>query len=102
VTSAPTASADLTYQAYPAPDSHILGFTLWQLGHAPPADRDLESLAQELFQLLPADRFPYLAEHASQHMDGSRNDGEREFEFGLDLILDGLRRMMGAGGFEPP
>jgi hypothetical protein len=26
-------------------------------------------------------------------MDGQPNEGEREFEFGLDLILDGLRRM---------
>jgi AcrR family transcriptional regulator len=86
-------SPELTYHAYHALDSHILGFTLWQLGHAPPAGRDLESLAEELFQLLPPERFPYLAEHARQHMDGRSNEGEREFEFGLDLILDSLRRM---------
>jgi AcrR family transcriptional regulator len=95
-------SADLTYHAYHALDSHILGFTMWQLGHALPGDRDLQSLAEELFQLLPPDRFPYLAEHARQHMDAPAGEGEREFDFGLDLILDGLRRNMGAGGFEPP
>jgi hypothetical protein len=36
--------------------------------------------------------YPYLAEHAEQHMAAPSGDGEREFAFGLDLILDGLKR----------
>jgi AcrR family transcriptional regulator len=85
-------SPELTYHAYHALDSHILGFTLWQLGHALPGDRDLQSLAEELFQLLSPERFPYLAEHARQHMQPREDEGENEFEFGLNLILEGLKR----------
>jgi len=38
-------------------------------------------------------RFPYLAEHAEQHMAAGTRDGRQEFEFGLDLILDGLKKL---------
>ena len=31
-------SPEAAYHAYHAIDSHILGFTLWQLGHGMPAD----------------------------------------------------------------
>jgi hypothetical protein len=42
---------------------------------------------------LPAADYPYLAEHAQQHVAAPSGDGAREFEFGLDLILDGLKRV---------
>ena len=91
-------SPGLTYSAYHTLDSHILGFTLWQLGHVG-AVRDtgesLEDLARGFVQRLGAD-FPYLAEHAEQHV-AAGNDGASEFEFGLDLLLDGLRRARDGG-----
>jgi hypothetical protein len=31
-----------------------------------------------------------------QHMDGSMRDGTGDFEFGLELILDGLKRIRAA------
>jgi hypothetical protein len=38
-------------------------------------------------------QLPYLAEHAGEH-GRDRRPGERtEFEFGLDLLLDGLERL---------
>jgi len=86
-------SPELAYSAYHTLDSHILGFTLWQLGHVG-AVRDtgesLADLARGFVQQL-GDDYPYLAEHAEQHL-AAGNDGAREFEFGLDLLLDGLRR----------
>ncbi len=42
---------------------------------------------------VPADRYPYFLEHAEQHMTRSRRDGVSEFEFGPDLILDGLEEV---------
>jgi AcrR family transcriptional regulator len=89
-------SADLTYHAYHALDSHILGFTLWQLGHSMPAAPDIPGIAAKFLQELPTDVFPYLVEHIHQHLEASPGDGQREFEFGLDLILDGLKRARGA------
>jgi hypothetical protein len=44
---------------------------------------------------LRADDYPHLAEHVEQHLTEPSGDGEREFEFGLGLILDGLKRAHG-------
>lgn len=95
-------SAELTYHAYHALDSHILGFTLWELGHSYVGD-DLPDLAEAFFREHPADEYPYLREHAEQHLAGFGGDGEGEFAFVLDVILDGLERMTlisNAGGVE--
>jgi AcrR family transcriptional regulator len=86
-------SAELTYHAYHTLDSHILGFTLWQLGHSIDAE-DLKDFAPTFLREI-ADDYPHLAEHGEQHVAGVDAD-EGEFEFGLDLILDGLKRMQAA------
>src|SRR5436190_13483739 len=95
-------SPELTYHAYHALDGHILGFTLWQLGHAAGAKelsdaQDLADFAAKFLRDLPADDYPYLAEHVEQHVAAFGDDGksETEFEFGLGLILDGLKRARG-------
>ena len=93
-------SPEQTYHAYHALDSHIVGFTLWQLGHSAGAKtiaggRDFASFAAAFLLELRAGGYPYAAEHAEQHIDAAGGDGEGEFEFGLDLILDGLKRSAG-------
>jgi len=45
---------------------------------------------------LSEDGYPYLAEHAAQHFAGIGQEEEGEFEFGLRLIIDGLRRLCAA------
>jgi AcrR family transcriptional regulator len=85
-------SPELTYHAYHALDSHIMGFTLWQ-GHFPVHNEDLPRLAAAFMREFPADEYTYLAEHVEQHLSESSQDDEGEFEFGLDLILDGLERI---------
>jgi AcrR family transcriptional regulator len=87
-------SAALAYHAYHALDSHILGFTMWELGHAVPSGASAKELMEAFFRDFPADEFPYLMEHAAQHRDGPGDEGPSEFEFGLDLILDSLKRAM--------
>ena len=84
-------SAELTYHAYHALDSHVLGFTLWELGHSFVSD-DLPALVADFFGRLPPDAYPCLREHARQHMSGFDAEGESAFELVLDLILDGLER----------
>lgn len=93
-------SPELTYHAYHALDGHILGFTLWQLGHSAGARelsdaQDLADFAAKFLRDLRADDYPYLAEHVEQHVAAFGEDGESEFEFGLGLILDGLKRARG-------
>jgi AcrR family transcriptional regulator len=92
-------SPELTYHAYHALDSHVLGFTMWHLGHSAAAkdvagEQDFPDFAVGLIDELRTDGYPYLAEHAQQHVAGV--EGGSEFEFGLDLILDGLRRARAA------
>jgi AcrR family transcriptional regulator len=89
--------AELTYHAYHALDSHIVGFTLWQLGHSAGADdiagsQSLADFAGAFMREMRATGHPYVAEHVEQHLAAPAGDGAREFEFGLDLILDGLER----------
>jgi AcrR family transcriptional regulator len=85
-------SADMTHHAYHALESHIVGFTLWLLPFLAFAKQQPD-YAEEFLRELPADDLPHLVEHVQVHM-APRPPGEvDEFEFGLDLILDGLERL---------
>jgi AcrR family transcriptional regulator len=86
-------SADMTHHAYHALDSHITGFTLWQVNMPFETKAELLDLAQGFLQQIPADAYPYIIEHAEQHLAPESPDGATEFEFGLELILDGLERL---------
>ena len=88
-------SADLTDHAYHALDSHIYGFTLWLAQMNLDASR-IEQLATDFLAELPADEYPWLVEHVHQHLKPRDPSDEGEFAFGLDLILDGLERMVRA------
>jgi AcrR family transcriptional regulator len=88
-------SADMTDHAYHALDSHIIGYTLWLSSMPFTTDTEMESLASGFLRTLPPD-FPYMIEHVEQHLKALRGEGDDigEFEFGLDLILDGLERIL--------
>ncbi len=88
-------TAEAASRGYHALDSHILGFTIWQLGHNLPADAPADFM-ETLMRQLDAETFPYLLEHAAVHMEAAEGLVEGEFEFGLDLILDGLERYVNA------
>ena len=84
-------SAELTHHAYHALDSHIVGFTLWQVS-LPPLE-ELTGLAADFLRQLDVESYPYFAEHVEQHLGDAAASGAEEFAFGLDLILDGLERL---------
>ena len=83
-------SANMTHHAYHALDSHIIGSTLWEAGYS--SNKDLEDVAKT-FVAKTVKEYPYLADHAEQHMTRSKRKDVPEFEFGLDLILDGLEKI---------
>lgn len=89
-------SPSLTHHAYHAIDSHITGFTLWLVSMPFETHEELVALATDFLRWIPADRYPYVLEHAHQHLEPATPDGPTEFEFGLDLILDGLERLLRA------
>jgi AcrR family transcriptional regulator len=89
-------SADTTYHAYHVLDAHIFGFALWLTTHQlTSADSDV---AAQVMRSIPFDDYPYLREHRDQHMNEGPHHDVSAFEFGLDLILDGLQRVHTAEG----
>jgi AcrR family transcriptional regulator len=86
-------SADMTHHAYHALDSHITGFTLWQVSMPFKTREELFDLAEVFLKQIPPEEYPYVIEHAHQHLEPSSPTGATEFEFGLELILDGLERL---------
>jgi AcrR family transcriptional regulator len=88
-------SDDLTYHAFHVLQSHVLGYTLQERTFDFDRDR-LEQMATRFLRDFPADKHPDLAEHVRQHLEP--HEGHKgTFEFGLDLILDGLERMRDTG-----
>jgi AcrR family transcriptional regulator len=85
-------SAEMTDRAYHALDSHIIGSTLWETGYSS-GSSGLDDYAEQFLRAFSEDEFPYLAEHVRQHM-AIPDAGETTFTFGLDLILDGLERLL--------
>jgi Tetracyclin repressor-like, C-terminal domain len=74
--------------AWNAIDSHIYGFTLQELNF-PFEQADYAKAAKQVLALIPADKYPYLNRLTHQVIDGDY-DGIHDFEFGLELILNGL------------
>jgi AcrR family transcriptional regulator len=84
-------SANMTHHAYHALDSHIVGFVLWALPYLR-LTREQPDFAEKFMATFRAEAMPYMAEHIEQHLE-VRPDDTSEFEFGLDLLLDGLERL---------
>jgi len=83
-------SPDTTYHAYHVLDGHIFGFSLWENAHNyTPANA--EEMAAQFERLIPEAEFPYLHEHGRRHMVEGPHRHVSAFEYGLDLILEGLR-----------
>jgi AcrR family transcriptional regulator len=72
-------------------DSHIYGFTLQELSLPFEIEEARQVSAQVLGQI-PADEYPHVVEVITAIMQTGR---EENFEFGLDLILDGLEHQLG-------
>ncbi|HCT77914.1 MAG TPA: TetR family transcriptional regulator [Micromonosporaceae bacterium] len=84
-------SIEMADHAWNAMDSHIYGFTLQKLNFPFDAETIPEAAATYL-PTISADEYPHLAEMSRYVMESSYS-GVTEFEFGLDLILDGLERL---------
>ena len=82
-------SPELTHHAYHALDSHVVGSALW-LTRVPPKE-ELDALARDVLRQLPSDEYPDLVMHIQQHLSSAAG-AMKFFEFGLDLILDGIER----------
>ncbi|HUC15230.1 MAG TPA: TetR/AcrR family transcriptional regulator [Acidimicrobiales bacterium] len=86
-------SVAMTAHAFSSIDCYIYGFAL-QEATLPLGDTEEETaeVAQMMLKQLPVEQYPHLAELTLEHILQPGYDYGNEFEFGLDLILDGLER----------
>ena len=85
-------SIAMAAHAYSLVDSYIYGFALEQKS-LPFDASNVAEVAQSMLKQFPVDTYPYLAEITFEHVMKPGYDYGNEFEFGLDLILDGLERI---------
>lgn len=83
-------SVELTAHAYSLIDSYVYGFALQEAALPFDSGEEAASLAEEIMQPFPDDEYPHLAELTTQHVMRPGYSYAAEFDYGLDLILDGL------------
>jgi len=73
-------------------DGYVYGFALQQINLPLQSQEQVAEVGQGILRQLAGD-YPHLAEMITEHAMKPGYDYADEFEFGLDLILDGLERL---------
>ncbi len=83
----------MTAHAFALIDSYIYGFALQEASLPATGGEEMAELAESIIEPLPVDEFPHLMELTTEHILQPGYDFGAEFEFGLDLILDGIEAL---------
>jgi AcrR family transcriptional regulator len=78
--------------AVSAIDGYVYGFALQQINLPLQSREQVAEVGESILRQL-AGEYPHLAEMITEHAMIPGYDYAKEFEFGLDLILDGLERL---------
>jgi AcrR family transcriptional regulator len=73
-------------------DAYVYGFALQQINLPLQSREQVAEVGENILRQL-AGEYPHLAEMIAEHALKPGYDYSEEFEFGLDLILDGLERL---------
>ena len=84
----------LTAHAYAVLDSYIYGFAHTEAALPFQSEQETHDVAKGIFEQLPAGAYPHLVELTVEHVLKPGYSYGNEFEFGLELILDGLERAL--------
>jgi AcrR family transcriptional regulator len=84
----------LAAHAFALLDSHLRGFVAQAQGLPFDTPEELTEVTGGILASFPAAEYPHLAEMAVELVLQPGYDWAEEFEFGLDLILDGLERLL--------
>jgi AcrR family transcriptional regulator len=79
--------------AYSLLDSYIYGFALTKMNLPFDISQEIAAVAQSMLQPSPLDEYPNLVEMLTEHVMKPGYDFGDEFEYGLDVILDGFERV---------
>jgi AcrR family transcriptional regulator len=80
--------------AYSLLDGYIYGFALTKMNVPFDTTAEIDAMAQDMFEPFPANEYPNLAEFVTDHVLKPGYDYAEEFEYGLDVILDGLEQAL--------
>ena len=83
-------SVEMAARAFLVLDSYVYGFVLQETSLPFAVPEEGPRPAETMLEALPDDEYPHLAEMATAHLTGPGLDRTKVFEFGLDLVLDGL------------
>jgi AcrR family transcriptional regulator len=78
--------------AYSVLDSYIYGFATTKMNLPFDTSTEVAAVAKDMLEPFPANEYPNLVEFVTEHAMKPGYDYGDEFEYGLDLILDGLER----------
>jgi AcrR family transcriptional regulator len=87
-------SIEMTAHAFSALDSYIYGFALQEASMPFDTVEESAAVAEAMFAQMPVDEYPHLTELSVEIVMQPGYDYGAEFEFGLDLVLDGLERAL--------
>jgi AcrR family transcriptional regulator len=86
-------SAAIATHAFNLVDSYVLGFALQETSFPFSNAEELAAVGGDLLAQVPVDEYPSLVRVGAELL-ASGFDYGNEFEFGLDLILDGIARAL--------
>jgi AcrR family transcriptional regulator len=89
-------SIELAAHAYSLLDAYIYGFALQENSLPFGTPEETAEVAQTIMAEFAAGTYPHLTEIAVEHVLQPGYDYGNEYQFGLELILDGLDRALGA------
>ena len=87
-------SMQMTAHAYSLLDSYVYGFALQESGLPFDSPDTVRDVAEAILVQFSSEEYPHLAALATEHVLQPGYDYGNEFLFGLDLILDGLDRLL--------
>ena len=85
-------SPDTAYHAYHVLDGHIFGFSLWEASHRYTPEQ-IAAMSRLFEDVIKESDYPDLHEHGQRHFAEGQHREVSAFEYSLDLILDGLRKV---------
>jgi len=80
----------MTAHAYAVIDAFIYGFAIQEASLPATTGEEMHDLVETVVDAMPVNEYPHLMELTTEHVLQPGYDFGDEFEFGLNLILDGL------------
>ena len=85
-------SVAMTAHAFSAIDAYVYGFALQEATLPFQSPDEVPEMAGSMLAAMPVNDYPHFVEMAREHVLQPGYDFGEEFDFGLDLVLDGLAR----------